>query len=408
MRAKIVSVLYACLAQLLTFLAMAMIARHYTATQLAEYGIFVFIFSVLQILVTLRLEQGLVYQPSSKEASELTSAALFVLIPTVLFAGACASTYFYFNPQTTSRTAVLSLLLSASLLFGSIAKVLVQLLASKDRFYSVALANFSRPALISLFQICFLGASFGYFQLPLAYALSQLMLATIVYGILASTGRPLLIHSLERSKAAFVRNKAFVYYNLPQNVVFVLSDAMLPLSLPWLFPGSDAVALFWLASRTVLAPATILTEPIRLIIYRTVAKMKKENILKYITITSAFLAMVITVPVLVLFVAGDWLFDAVYGVGWVSANKYAMILGCLVIANTAALPFVAALPVLGLQGQYLGLECAGFAVRAILLYGVPWSTPIQATLYSTGAYILVLTSFLVMLVCRVRGKVCIN
>lgn len=404
MRAKIVAVVLACLGQLLTLAAMAMIARHYTAPQLAEYGVFVFMFSVLQILVTLRLEQGLVYQCSSKESSELASAALLILIPTVFVGGACASAYFYWNTQTSSRAAILSGILSASLLFGSVAKVLVQLLASQDRFYSLALANVSRPALIALTQICFLGATAGYFQLPIAFALSQLLLATVVYGIIATTGRPKLIHTLERSKAAFVKNKAFVYYNLPQNAVFVISDAMLPLSLPWLFPGSDAVALFWLASRTVMTPATVLAESLRAIIYRTVAQMKKETILRYIITTSAVLAVVTIAPVLVLLVAGDFLFSAVYGASWGSANNYAIILGCLVVANTAALPFVAALPVLGLQGHYFGLECVGFAVRAILLYGVPWSTPLQATLYCTGAYILVVASFLVILVCRLREK----
>ena len=116
------------------------------------------------------------------------------------------------------------------------------------------------------------------------------------------------------------------------------------------------------------------------------------------------MASVIAFPVIVLAVYGEYLFELVYGAGWGAANSYAVILGCLVIGNTAALPFVGALPILGLQNHLLLTECLGFVVRASVLYGVHWSSPVDATLWCTAAYLFVLFCFLSVVAVTARKQ----
>ena len=77
----------AALGQLLTISAMALIARHYSDEQLSEYGIFIFLLGLMQIISSLRLEQGIVYQRTQSETISLTSASLLALFPSLLLCG---------------------------------------------------------------------------------------------------------------------------------------------------------------------------------------------------------------------------------------------------------------------------------------------------------------------------------
>ena len=97
---------------------------------------------------------------------------------------------------------------------------------------------------------------------------------------------------------------------------------------------------------------------------------------------------------LLLFWVGPSLFELAFGAGWSGANDYALVLGGLVAVNMAALPFVGALPVLGLQRPYVLVELVGLALRAALLFLVAWGDAWTGVAVSTLGYVLVQLGFL--------------
>jgi O-antigen/teichoic acid export membrane protein len=152
------------------------------------------------------------------------------------------------------------------------------------------------------------------------------------------------------------------------------------------------VALFWLASRAVFAPATVVAESIRPQTYRAIAS-RTQGLARFVLLTSAALFATVALPLLLLFWIGPSHFQLAFGAGWRGANDYALVLGGLVAVNMAALPFVGALPVLGLQRPYVLVELAGLAVRAALLFLVAWGDAWTGVAMSTLGYVLLQLGF---------------
>jgi O-antigen/teichoic acid export membrane protein len=388
--------------QVLLFGATVVVSRVYTPDQLSSYGVFFALFNMLMIASMLRLEQAVLYASDREEANRLIAAALIALPLVLLVTAYPTYAYLSSNPHTASDALPLLLALVVSLIGGGFARLQTQVLARADAFHYLALVNFIRPAFIALlqFSVALLGP--GAIRLQIALAVSQLLLAASTLLISARvTGRWSIVGKpIDRAGVwealKLKKNVDFVRFSLPQNLLFVASESLVPLSISFLFPNESAVAMFWLASRVVFAPANIFAESIRVQIYRLVARNRGE--LRFVLRTTALLFGFIIVPIAAIAVAGRPLFQFAFGPEWGDASEYALVLGLLVAVNVSSMPIVAAIPLVGMQRHYAIVEAAGLALRAGLLFAVPWSNAFQSVAATSIAYIALLTIFMAFVV----------
>ena len=398
---KLLAIAAAAGGQMVMLAAMALVSRRYPPSALTQYGVFFSLFGILQITAALRIEQGIVYEASGAPRHALYACAQTVVVPVSVLTGLIAAVYLAFNHVMAGELVWFLAPLMVAATASAMARTNVQAIAALDRFRILPAMNFLRPAAIGAFQIAgvLLTARSGV-ALCLCFAASQLAYAAITFGAL---GRVEFARASRSSMAAmreaFVRNRQFTLYSLPQNLLYALSEALVPLSLPFLFPQTASVAMFWLASRTVFAPATIVAESVRPMIYREIARAG-PHLTRKCLVTAAMLVAPILASLLVLAVAGRPAFALVFGARWASANDYALILGALVAFNMAALPFVGALPILGMQRAILIAEIVGLAARAGAISLHRWVSPEAAVLWATVAYMAVMGAFLALVLRR--------
>lgn len=392
---KLLSILAAGSGQILMLIATALVARNYSEAQISEYGIFFTLVNMVSIGAMLRLEQGIIYEKQISDVEALLKACFLVTIPVLVISSVIIFAYFSINPQTMPHAGVLTLLSLLSVLFLAFTKSLVQLAARLDQFRSIALSYFMRPSWVALLQLCAVFAGAGFLKLPIAFLLAQFLLFISIFLLVRRhVNISKVLAAGNNAINAIKKNKQFIFYNLPQNMLYVLSEALVPLSLSFLFPEhTGAVALFWLASRVVFAPATIVAESLRSIIYRETAKKAGQKLAKYIFRVSVFFSFLMFIPVIVLVFFGEHIFDLVFGIGWGKANDYAIILAVLAASNMVMLPVVGALPVIGLMKEFFVYELVALISRAIILFSISWGSPLEALLFSTMTYIAILAVF---------------
>lgn len=400
---KTSAIFLAALGQLVLFGAMAVISRAYSLSALAQYGVMFAVFTILQTISSLRLEQGIVYERTEEHRSALYVCATLAILPAGLVFGAAGAYYLWTNPDTRPEWPTLALLVIGAAAAGGFGRIHVQMLAAAGRVRQVAILNFLRPALIGTCQMASL-----LFERD-AVALGAALLASqAIYALCAWALSAVRWHSVAATfsagglRQAIIRNRAFPAYSLPQNALFTVSESAIPLALPLLFPGTIAVALFWLASRVVFAPATIVAESIRPIVYRELAE-SGDGLFRRSMIYSGLIGLPVLLGVVVLAIAGDWLFAQAFGPEWVAANDYALVLGVLVFFNMASLPLVGVLPILNMQRGLLLAELAGFAGRVALILSFDWADPLSLVVAGTLGYIAILSLFFLTVLRRLRN-----
>lgn len=401
---KASAIFLAALGQVVMFGAMTAVSRAYSLSALAQYGVVFAVFTILQTVSSLRLEQGIVYERTDEHRSALYLCATLAILPAGLVFGAAGAYYLWTNPDTRPEWPTLALLVIAAAAAGGLGRIHVQMLAAAARVRRVAILNFLRPASIGVCQMASL------LFVRDAVTLSAALLASqVIYALCAWALSSVRWHSVAAAftagglRQAMARNRAFPAYSLPQNAIFTVSESAIPLALPLLFPGTVAVALFWLASRVVFAPATIVAESIRPIIYRELAE-RGEGLFRRALTYSGLIGLPVLLGVIVLLVAGDWLFVQAFGPEWAAANDYALVLGVLVFFNMASLPLVGVLPILHMQRGLLLAELAAFAVRVGLIFGFDWPGPLSLVVAGTLGYMAILSLFFLNVLRRLRRR----
>lgn len=390
---KLRAIAAAALGQVVMFAGMAVVSRHYDHRALAEYGVVFSLFNIIQIAASLRLEQGLVYEHAAENRASLYWLTLVLIPPATMVAGACAAIYISHNPQTGTHALALALLLAVATLGSAIGRLHLQLLAATEQYGFVILNNILRPSLIGILQIAATFFASTSVALVGALALSQVLYATVLGAAAWRAARPGKT-TPDAARQALRRNAAFPLYSLPQNLLYTVSEGLVPLALPFLFPDSASVALFWLASRAVFAPATVLAESIRPMVYRDMA-VAGERLRARITSYALALGAPIGLGLLVLALCGPTLFRIAFGPQWGDANAYGLVLGVLVMGNMASLPAVGALPVLGMQKHLFAIEVLGLAARAAVIFLPGWTSPLQVVAASTAVYLGIIGAFYV-------------
>lgn len=384
--AGFLSVVAAALGQVLMFAAAVVIARNQPALSVAIFGIFFSLFNLSLVISSARLDQAILYGRNVSDVIHCGRVAIFTSAATSLLIFFASLSYFMIAPDTRDWSVWLATLLSLVVTITSISRILVNLLIRLKKYFVSSLYSIIRPFYISLAQMTVSIWPIFAIGLPVSLLIAQ---SAILFTILALSGSRLrkLVFRLPHSKswAKASNYKQFSIYSLPQNVVFVASESVVPLSFAILFPGSIDIAMYWLASRVVFAPATVFAESLRSLVYRDMVRAARGRLI-IATRYSALLLFLVGGPVAFLSVFGDNVFGFVFGSDWVSAASYAVPLGAIAALNAASLPLVGAVPIIGMQRSYLIFELFAFAVRLLVLFVPDWSSPLETVVWTTVAY----------------------
>lgn len=375
------------------FASAVVIARYHSTSSVAIFGIFFSVFNLSLVFSSLRLDQAILYGRSAADSVACSRFAIIASAATSLAVFFASLTYFNFASDTKEASVGLAILLSLAVMFSSIAKIAVSVLIRFRRYFASSFYSIMRPAYISSAQIATAVWPAFSLALPVSFLVAQLAICASIIVLLKSKLRSVIFRAPDRKTWTRVKQyKQFSLYGLPQNVVFVASESVVPLSFAIMFPNRVDIALYWLASRVVFAPATVFAESLRSLVYRDVARAARGRLVvtaRY----SALLLCVVGLPVVFLSIFGGQLFGFVFGPDWIGAASYAVPLGAIAALNAAALPLVGAVPIIGLQRSYLLFEIVAFAVRLLVLFVPDWSSPLETVVWTSVAYAVLQVGF---------------
>lgn len=156
----------------------------------------------------------------------------------------------------------------------------------------------------------------------------------------------------------------FPMYRAPQQLLNAVSQG-LPAVLLSVFFGPAAAGFYVLSSRVLRLPADLVSQSVGKVFLPRVAEAARngENLQRLIIKATMGLAAVGLVPFGLIILAGPTLFGFVFGADWVTAGHYSRWLALWLFFGFINRPSVQAIPILGVQGQFLLYECFSLALR---------------------------------------------
>lgn len=159
--------------------------------------------------------------------------------------------------------------------------------------------------------------------------------------------------------------KDFPLFRTPQILVNTL-NINLPIILFSSFAGTTVTGLFSYAQRILKLPTIVIADSIGKVFLQrfTMAAQKRES-LQPMIIKATLILIAIGVVIFGLFAAfGPPIFAFVFGEVWLDAGIYARWMSISVLISFCSVPVVMAIPILGLQKQYLIFEVINLVVNS--------------------------------------------
>ncbi|WP_368857361.1 lipopolysaccharide biosynthesis protein [Thauera sp. 2A1] len=215
--------------------------------------------------------------------------------------------------------------------------------------------------------------------------ISPTAMALIVVNVIGSGLGLLLTYFGCRKGAAFDHSEAgpsaassvnellkrysdFPLYRMPQNLINVLSQSM-PLLLLSIIFGAGPAGQYSIAFSVLGVPSALIGGAVLSVFYPRVNEALRagENAQRLIVRSTLGMAISGLVPFGSVVLLGPYLFELVFGSDWRVAGLFAQWLAVLVFFQYINRPAIAAIPVLGIQKQFLFYEIASAAAKAIAL-----------------------------------------
>jgi O-antigen/teichoic acid export membrane protein len=177
----------------------------------------------------------------------------------------------------------------------------------------------------------------------------------------------------------------FPLYRAPQNFISACSQSLPVLMLASFF--GPATAGFYVLARTVIAlPTNLIGKAIHDVSYPLFLQKHRngECISRHILKATGALIAVGILPFGIVMIFGPWLFGFVFGDNWMTAGEYAKLMAPFFLFNLINKPFVAAVPVLGIQRGLLIYEIFSTGSKVLgLALGFYW---FNSDLWAVGIF----------------------
>lgn len=161
----------------------------------------------------------------------------------------------------------------------------------------------------------------------------------------------------------------FPMYRAPQVVLNAASQSLPVLMLATFF--GPAAAGFYTLTRTVLGiPSTLLASSVQSVFYPHFNEAINNQKQAFPLLLKAILglAAVGIWPFLIVILFGPYLFELVFGSEWIVAGEYAQWLSVWLFFGLINRPSISSIPVMKLQGWFLGYEIISVILRILALF----------------------------------------
>ena len=315
------------LAQGLAVAASPILTRLYHPDAFGAFGILLSLAALGMVLAGLRYELAIVLQKDDGAASNLLALSwllvLFTFVVLVLLLGAAGGwiTVQIGNPDLGSLLWWLPVLIIMSGSHESFSYWTIR----RKHFKLLASARVLQSLVMIGAQIAAGMASFG---------AAGLAGGRIVGGL---TGLAILGVQTWRQDRSVIRealslremvrlakeHSRFPKYTVPQNLLSSFSKSVILFTLGALF-GLEVVGFYWLADRVLNAPSGLIAVSVRRVFFQRASELhnEKRDFGPLLNLTTAGLAAMGIVPLIILVLYGPVLFSLVFGAEWSKAGVY--------------------------------------------------------------------------------------
>jgi O-antigen/teichoic acid export membrane protein len=353
--------------QLIGVLAAPVLSRIYTPEDFGVLGSLLAITGVISVVSSLKYEMAIVLEKNDRKAYALQSLCLLILIVVTLL----AAVGFYLAPRWIGGLADKPELVKI-FPWGSLIILLTGLFnifsfrLNRERQYKIlAISGVVRRIFTVIPQILFgfIGAS------------CMGLIAGNIFGSLLCV--IVLMPEVFRQTSSFKifpnemfnvakQHSRFPRYTAPQNLISELS-LNAPVLLLGYFFSAEVVGYYFLAYRIMILPAQFLGQALRQVFLKEASLVKDDSfrLFKLHQRMTIGLALIIVVPVLLLFIWGPLLFSLILGDEWIQAGEFARWVGLFLGLSFVNPPSTCACYVLELQSQLLIFEVFQFIARVL-------------------------------------------
>jgi O-antigen/teichoic acid export membrane protein len=415
-----VSIRGAVTAQLITVVFSPLITRLYGPEAFGVVGVFSAAVMIIASASDLMYGAAIVLPHSDHEARSLFKLSVIICFLVALI------TLIVFGTFTQQVADMIGFKASPTLLLLAPLLVLLSGLCQPLHHWLYRVQGFDTISRISVVEAIFNNTSKAAMGLIVATAptlmilgvLSQILQTALLWvgakPTLTGCGATVKVDSVFRSSFPLTevayRFRDFPLFRAPQKWLRQLSYNI-PSLLLAAFLEPTAAGFYLLANRIIRLPNTVIAEAAGPVFLARIAEAshRSESLRPTLVKGTAALALLGLIPFGLMAVVGPWLFRHVFGSEWAVAGEYARWLSLSSYFAFVAVPTLAAIPILGLQGHLLVYEIAFTLIGvASLIFGalLLHSEVAAIALFSlTNAFAIVLQIIWCLVCCDTRTRI---
>jgi lipopolysaccharide exporter len=304
--------------QFIVVMAMPMLTRLYTPSDFGMLAIVITIAGFITTFSTLSYESAIVLE-EDVNVSSLVALCFLILIILSLAAGVFTLPYFGIENWH------LSIYIMLMVLFLSSTNILFAFINRQGAYQKISKSQIVRALVIITSQLLI-----GYFIVTeYGLIIGNIFGSFIALIVLFLTLKDANLHQIVNIlslKRMMKKHKDFPRFTAPQNLIGFLLDNF-PIFVIGLLYDASTLGFYFLSKKIVQIPGGVLGSAVKRVFYREASILtKNENILDlkklYVKMVS-YMALLIVIPILVVFVYAPEIFSLILGKEWLSSGYYA-------------------------------------------------------------------------------------
>jgi lipopolysaccharide exporter len=393
------------LAQVLTVLAYPILMRLFNPDEFGLFALFGALNMTFVAVASGRYELAIVLAKTKEEAANLLALTLGIVAAVSVTSG--FAVWVFGDPllKLLGYQELHGLLwfLPLMILTTTAAQVLGVWATRQQAYKRLSLSTISRSVGVAAAQVAAGLLGMGVDGLVLGLIFGTVLSAVIVAWQLIRYDLPSLrlIINWRAMKRLAKKHLDFPLYSMPQALLSSTTVTVPSILLTALFSPYVA-GLYWFTYRLFEMPITLLGDATRRVFYQRAAELyhQGEDLTDIFVRTTGGLTAMVTLPVIVMFAAGPWIYAVAFGDAWREAGVFAQWIVIWWAMRFISLPALMLVPVLNLQRQFLILEIASLVPRFLVLPAAAWVANVDVAIAAYSIVGFLFHFFSVLLVWR--------
>ncbi|MBN2275283.1 MAG: oligosaccharide flippase family protein [Bacteroidales bacterium] len=393
------------IAQIIQIAIIPILARLYTPADFGVFAVYLSLSTIISTVASLRYDLAIMLPKEEKEAVNLLTLSVFLatLISVVAFAG-----IFLFRPVINhyvhNKDIVKWLFYIPLTIFLSSMYQIFNVWLNRKKQYKVMTASIiSQRGTISLTNILMGLAKFGQAGLIFGNIIGQFVSAIILFiKSIFSNRKELSMASAVDMKKAGLRFKKFPLYDTPNTIFFNFSTKGIIVLLSKLF-GDVVVGFYSMTEKIMITPFSFFTNAFSQAFYQKqsyIYNFDRSNFNNLINQAIHKMALIITVPFIIMVVTSKWYIPVILGREWEIIYRYIFIFAPFVYVSLTGSPYTHVLKIIDKQNIALVMNLVTFIIKflSILIPFYLFHSDIFATIviFSACSYLTTILAVVVI------------